>query len=666
TAYSQYFQNFDTLSYGDYIGVKDPAWTTWSNTPGSSEDAKVDTVKANSPNNSIYFIASSPNGGPQDAVLEFGAAYTTGIFEYQHSMYIVPGKGAYFNFQAETTIGTTWALNCHFIQDSLMYIDDATNVHISTKYPVGTWFSFELKVNLNTNIWEIFIDSVSKGSWQNAINKIASIDIFPYCIVDYGGNGISEFWIDDVGFNYTAYTLPTINAAVTNVGFEQVTIAGLINKPVVKVRNLGTTTITSFDLLLDYNSIQTPKSVTNVSIPSLGLYEVKFTPGVTIVNNVTSITASITAVNGSSGDGDSNDDSKTLNFTPIVPAQGKVVIVEEATGTWCGWCPRGTVAMDFLARDYHGIAAGIAVHNSDPMEDSIYDAGVNTYITGYPSALVERGIGINPATIWSSVEAAVQTPPTAFLHNGARYNSSNNLLEVSISVDFKAAATSNWKMACVLVEDSVTGTGSGYNQTNSYAGGLNGPMIGPNGVNWANLPSSVPASQMVYNHVARAISPSFAGYANGFPATVTVGSTHTINFSFHLSTNWDTANMHIVGMLIKPNGRIDNGSTSTIAEALANGFISGVNVSVTEILPEPDTRAKVYPNPVSDILNIELSRNYETIVVEVRNTMGQIVSIDTEYSVSNLKLKIEGEAGVYFVSVLTSDDKREVFKVVKQ
>ncbi|MBC8147159.1 MAG: Omp28-related outer membrane protein, partial [Bacteroidetes bacterium] len=548
--------------------------------------------------------------------------------------------------------------------DSMMYIDDATNVHITTKYPVETWFTFELKINLNTNVWEIFIDSVSKGSWQNAVNKIASIDYFPLCAASYNGNGLSNFWIDDVGFDYTAYTLPTINAAVTNVGFEQVTIAGLVNTPVVKVRNLGTTTITSFDLLLDYNSIQTPKSVTNVSIPSLGLFEVKFTPGVTLVSNVTFIKASLTAVNGSSGDGDPLDDSKTLNFTPIVPAQGKVVIVEEATGTWCGWCPRGTVAMDFLARDYHGIAQGIAVHNSDPMEDSIYDAGVNTYITGYPSALVERGMGINPATIWSSVEAAVQNPPTAFLLNGARYNSSTNFLEVSISVDFKAAANSNWKMACVIVEDSVTGTGSGYNQSNSYAGGLNGPMIGPNGVNWANLPSSVPAAQMVYNHVARAISPSFTGQTNCFPSSVSPGDTTTINFSFGINPNWNTANMHIVGMLLKPDGKIDNGSTTTFAEAITNGFVTGANVSVTEILPGPDA-IRVYPNPVSDNLYIDLARNYSNVTVEVRNTMGQIVSTTTENSVSKINLNIKEEAGIYFVTVLTSNGEREVFKIIK-
>ena len=72
--------------------------------------------------------------------------------------------------------------------------------------------------------------------------------------------------------------------------------------------------------------------------------------------------------------------------------------------------------------------------------------------------------------------------------------------------------------------------GSGYNQSNAYAGGGNGVMGG-----FETLPSSVPAAQMVYDHVARVIAPSFTGYANSFPAVVNSGESHTINFSFLLN-----------------------------------------------------------------------------------------------------------------------------------
>ncbi len=205
----------------------------------------------------------------------------------------------------------------------------------------------------------------------------------------------------------------------------------------------------------------------------------------------------------------------------------------------------------------------------------------------------------------------------------------------------------------------------GYAQSNSYSGGNNGDLIGPDGVNWANLPSPVPATQMTYNHVARAISPSFTRQTNCFASTVNPGDTTTVNFSFWMDPNWNTANMHIVGMLLKPNGKIDNGSTSTIAEAITNGFITAYNVSVSEKLNGPDA-IRVYPNPVSDKLFIDLGKNYSTVKVEIRNSMRQLVSSKTESNVFNLNLNITGKTGICFVSVLTGDGQREVFKVIKQ
>ncbi len=660
--FAQYSQNFDTLTHGTYIGVSDAAWTTWSGTTGNSEDAKVDSNQAASPNNSIYFHSTASGGGPQDVVLNFGGAYNTGNFEFAQKMYIPNNKGSYFNFQAETVIGTTWALNCNFINDSMMYIDDSQSIHIATKYPVATWFEFKLKINLNTNTWELYIDSVLKGTWQNDVNKIASIDYFPMCSSNYGGNNQSEFWIDDVSYTHTPYTLPTKNAAVVSVLFDGAAIAGGNNYPVVSVRNLGTTTITAYDIEIDYNGLQYQKSVTNVSLVSLATETVFINSLVPVVASATALTATIKAVNGTTGDDDSTDDSKVLTFAPIVPALGKMVIVEEATGTWCGWCPRGAVALEFLAKDYHGFAQGIAVHNGDPMTDVMYDTGLGNLISGYPSAMVDRGNDINPSSIWSYVNDALTTPPTAFLVNGAQIV--GNKLDVSITVDFKAVANNNWKLACVVVEDSVTGTTSAYNQSNSYSGGGSGDLIMPDGTNWANLPSSVPASQMVYNHVARAISPSFEGYNNSFPANVAIGDLHTVNFTFNLDPTWDTSKVHIVGMLLKPDGSIDNGSSTSIPKAVSNGYIPGVNVGVTEYLTKRSMN--LYPNPTMYNFTIDLANNYAKVNIEIRNTLGQIV-FQEDYINPNTQLQISlnEKPGIYFVSIITDKGIKEIFTIVK-
>lgn len=44
------------------------------------------------------------------------------------------------------------------------------------------------------------------------------------------------------------------------------------------------------------------------------------------------------------------------------------MVMEEATATWCGWCPQGIVAIDVLKRDFPDNFLAIAIHgNGDKM-----------------------------------------------------------------------------------------------------------------------------------------------------------------------------------------------------------------------------------------------------------------------------------------------------------
>ena len=60
-----------------------------------------------------------------------------------------------------------------------------------------------------------------------------------------------------------------------------------------------------------------------------------------------------------------NDDTLSISVTGTYAAPGKIVVGEEGTGTWCGWCPRGSVAMNWMDEKYYGYWQGIAVHNND-------------------------------------------------------------------------------------------------------------------------------------------------------------------------------------------------------------------------------------------------------------------------------------------------------------
>ncbi|MEZ7924914.1 MAG: Omp28-related outer membrane protein [Flavobacteriales bacterium] len=636
--------DFESYTVGDYIGSNSAVWTTWSGATGGAEDAQVTDANANASSNSIYFESTATNGGPQDVVLDFGDVFSTGDFVFQSDFYVNQSAGAYFNFQAESVIGTTWALDCHMVDGGISFQNGST-VMLSAAYTQATWFTMKMEINLTTNNWEVFIDGVSMGSFANGETQIASIDIFPT-----QGN---QFYVDNISALHTPYVMPQLNGAMLMIN----PIEGLVSQEryaSVEVKNLGLTTISSFDVVLNYGSTELTESVSGVSLNSFDGMTVDFNSPIILGEGSSALTATINNINGLNIDDDTSDDSKTIEVTAVKPADGKMVIAEEGTGTWCGWCPRGTVAMDLMARDFEGFYQGIAIHNGDPMELAVYDQDLD--VSGYPSALVDRGTEIDPGDIKVDFMERILVEPSAFISNGASVDEDS--LNVSLTVDFNLAASGNWKIACVLTEDNVSGVSSGYSQSNYYSGGDAGDLVGVDGTNWADLPGTVSASNMVYHHVARALSPSFEGYS-GFPNSIESGSTYTFNFKFAIDENWKTEDMHIVGMLIGADSKIDNGSSSSIDDAIAAGFVSGTNVLGTTKLSQFDDVLSIYPNPSTGFVKLSLNiKDAATLELKIINVMGQTVASRNYGNLVGsqiLPLNVsEFPSGIYTVEVLVN------------
>ncbi|MDH4474775.1 MAG: T9SS type A sorting domain-containing protein [Fluviicola sp.] len=648
-----YSDNFDAYNAGQYMAQQSGGfWTTWSNAPGGTEDVLVSSANSVSGPNSVYFATSAQAGGPTDLVRNFGVL-NTGQFSMEFNILVETGKAGYFNFQRNATIGQVWAMDCFFNDNGTITINNQSGLNFSGAYTQNTWFNFRIDINFNTNNWEVFIDDVSIGSFSNSENQIASIDIYP---TDQNTPYSCGYFIDDFSYTITPYTLPNLNAAVTLVSFDQGEIAGAAVTPKVRVRNLGTTTINSFNLDVDYNGNNLSQSVTGLNLASLAETTITLTANHTLIAGQNDMVATVSNVNGNATDGDADDDAGSISVDPIIPAAGKMVVGEEGTGTWCQWCPRGAVFMDLMETKYPSHWAGIAVHNGDPMTVTDYDAAIGGLIAGYPSSLVDRGADADPSVMETEFLTRILVAPKAFITNGAIWNSATRVLEVSVSAEFQAAATNGYKLAIVLTEDGVTGSGSGWSQSNAYSGGGNGVMGG-----FETLGNPVPAAQMVYDHVARAIEPSFGGFANSFPATVNAGETHTVNGYFDIPAGWDENEIHIVGLLIAPDGRIDNAGKATITEAVANGFVGGTNVGIAMDDQQLDATLQIYPNPAHDMATVAINlKNESNVSMRVLDLSGKEMAA-RNYGSMNGAATItmntsEFVAGVYIVE-LTLDNE---------
>lgn len=404
---------------------------------------------------------------------------------------------------------------------------------------------------------------------------------------------------------------------------------------------------------ITYNGTTYSQDVSGLNIASLDFYTVNFSDQFTLAAGVNNAVATISAVNGISTDDDNtSDDVKTISLNPIVPAAGKVVVAEEGTGTWCPWCVRGTVFMELLSERYPDLYVGIAVHNADPMTVGPYDTFMAANISGYPSGLVDRGPEYDPSQFEIPFLERIQIAPKALIQNGATWDATSRELQVSVTTTFQETVSGNYKIALVLTEDDVTGTGSAWSQANAYAGGTNGDMGG-----YEDLPSPVPFSQMEYDHVARVISPSSGGLPNAFSGMMSMGNSSIHNFIFTLPTGWDEDMIHIVAMVIAPNGSIDNAASTSITNAVNNGFQQGTTVvGITQLSSNLDD-ISIYPVPANDLcfVNVQL-RKATKFSMEIYSSDGRLVaSKDYGTITGDIRLPIqmsEWTAGIYKVRII--------------
>ncbi len=644
-----YSDDFESYNVGDFICQQSNMWDPWTaGQEKGNQDVKIVEVPVTN-SKGLFMSSTSANGGPQDVVLLTDSLYNTGTFDLSMDLYIDSGKGAYFNIQSDTIPGKGWTLHFRFLPDSNAIIYDGSGkLHIQTAYEQGKWFTLGVESNLSTNNWDVMFNSMLKGSFFNESVAIGSINYYPLLN--------SSFYLDNLNYAITEDSLTNKNGAITNLGLTGGLISGLSGKVSGTIRNLGVDTIKSFDITYTYNGVTDMESVSAKSIGSLEFYKHTFAQPIILVANQKQLAVTISNINGTGTDSIPSDDSKTTTLNIVQAGLNKAVLGEEATGTWCGFCPRGSVWMNNMEEWYKEKWIGIAVHNGDPMTVTNYDSELGAVTGGgYPKATIDRDWKGDPSKMEAPFLNQIVNNAIGTIKAGANYDEQAGVMNVSLTVHFAGDANNKWGLACALVEDSVTGTGSDWDQANYFAGGQRGAMGG-----YESLPNPVPAAQMVYRHVARAISPSFAGETKCFPESIKSGDSETINYKFQIPSDWKSKHIHIVGILVNEAGKIDNASETSIPQAETNGYVKGCDtLTNVQYLGRPDDIVKLYPNPSSGITNLTLNvTDSPQVNIRIINSAGYEVfskSISNVSQAIQLPISTSNFAkGIYQVQVVAN------------
>ncbi len=645
---ASFSDDFESYNAGDWLGTSATEWTTWSGNVGAgADDVTVSDEDSASGNNSIKLGPATGNGGPEDVVLFFtGEKFDTGNLDVSMNMKVI--TGGYFNYQQEETIGVTWAMNAIFDADGAGSITDGANETVMTfSYPMDTWFNFRMITNLDANKWQVFVDGDCVGSFANVSDGIASIDIFP--------RGGDEFFVDDFSYEYELVAPVIVNDAKASLKLsEDKGLVGTTTAIEGTFTNVGSSMITEFSVEANIAGTATPVSMDNLNLASGESMTFSIDDNFSMPEGDTDVSIEIMSVNGGTfDDEDVCNDGESRRINAVAPAPHKKVLVEEATGSWCGWCPRGTVAMDRLASKYPDNFVGIAVHTNDPMEDEVYSPGFGN--DNFPSAKADRTDWIDPGfgTMEPAVLEQAQIPVVATLLNGAAWDPATRELQITLTVNAIDEISTGHKINIALTEDDVSGTGSNWAQVNYYSSQTNNiDLVDINGVNWRELPD--PVTDIDYDHVARAILAPFEGMEDSFTETLATGGFEIFTFTYTIPEDFNEDKMHVVSIITNPDGSVNNSESVTIAEAVANGLASSTHdIDLGNV-------TNIYPNPFSNTTTVSMNMTQTSdVLIEVMDTNGKLVMAKEYQKQSGLfNITFNGsslDVGMYVMKITAND-----------
>lgn len=337
-------------------------------------------------------------------------------------------------------------------------------------------------------------------TWNNLSSMYGSI-----CLgMTIEGEGLPENGVNIYGVNAPGFAEPgkpfTFDIAFSGAAVKEAESVELEYQ--IGSQDAVTVPI-SLEEPLGFNNIGIYR-ISDVSVSEIGI-DLPFTISVSKVNGAENV-ADKKTLDGSINCFDSAD-----GFTPRT-------VVEEGTGTWCGWCPAGIVMMDYIKEKYPEDFICVALHSGDEMQASSASQVIN-YFSGFPSAMLNRSEIIGPTdpqilqyidsyhTEVSTIPAFAEVSDLDVVVNG------DGTASIPTTVRFATDYANNnrYRLSYYITEDNV----GPYEQINNYAGGAEGEMGG-----YENEPSPF---DCIFDDVARRLVGGASGVTGSLPENITAG-----------------------------------------------------------------------------------------------------------------------------------------------
>lgn len=434
-------------------------------------------------------------------------------------------------------------------------------------------------------------------------------------------------------------------------------------------------------------NISTPQTATGYSVVlrTASGFETTYSDELKKFNNNNASAVTFTFPDDIVIKGDSEDYTITItpNYEGVIPAvvEGTLIraerkypmvaVVEELTGTWCGWCPGGIAMLDYWGNTYGGNHGnrmiGIAIHNSDPMTISYDNSYVNSYIrqaakvgmdtADPPSIIVNRMAGGAPLQWDMASYMENKSFATLKILDNATLGEAGD--KVNVDYEYATSFSAPYPglgVIAVVRENNVSGSieEGDWAQNNYFASftmeqvkNTYGEDVAPYFSRFVDQGTSeVPADRMKYQDVARGIYPSFEGM--NISGAVEADIPNKASMEFSLPDNIkDIEQAQIVLMLIKQSsGEILSADVQPIhvKEGSVKNAAVNASISVTsnayglEISSESDACVTVYSLDGTLVYSTSVSAGVHAINPEYKGMM--IVNVSNLDSAKTVKVII--------------------------
>jgi len=343
----------------------------------------------------------------------------------------------------------------------------------------------------------------------------------------------------------------------------------------------------------------------------------------------------------------------------------KHILLEEFSTAPCGFCPDGDLVAAQLIIDHPAVIwlthhAGFGV-DSMTVPESVTIA--NTFTTFAPGATIDRGdypipVYTMPPYIaisrqkWDSVCVAhLNDPPVVDVFITNQYDSVTRLLNCTVDATFlTTSAPGDLRLNLFLVEDSVVGFGSGYDQTNYYNTTLGHPYYG----------AGDPIVGYVHHRIVRKVQTGAWGLTGVIPGAPVAGSTYSHTFTnIPISAAWKDYDMDVIAFVSYYNAsanlrQVINSNQKKLTDATTN-IISIDNASDGFFL---------YPNPASENMYVmNKNRDSESKII-ITDLSGKEILISQLQPYSSIIETKNIPGGIYFYKVFSEKELVDHGKIV--